>query len=192
MSLRPDRQIEALNITYPTFNTSERGGILSLGSVSGIQIAEYAHTASGAIPVGIQHNDVEHLDVSRQVHPRLSGRDVAEPLDLVGAITDGTVTTDWLCITGTLMPGQKAYVGPSGTITNDSSHGGARIGTFISILEADPHTVTFAGKGWSRKQMDPVTKTIFIENNPSDKILVITPGFAKVRIGFEYMSGKAG
>jgi len=192
MSLRGDRQIEVLNLSYPTFNTSERGGILSLGSVSGIQIVEYALLASGAVPIGIQHNDVEHTDPSRQVHPRLSGRDVAEPLDLVGAITDGEVVTDWIAITGTLMPGQIAYVGASGTITNDSTLGGTRIGTFLSVLEEDPHTVTFAGKGWSRKQMDPVTKEISIENNPADRILVVTPGFAKLRIGFEYMSGKAG
>lgn len=192
MSLRADRQIGALTITYPTFNTSERGGILSLGSVSGIQIAEYAREPSGAIPVGIQHNDVEHFDLSRQVHPRLQGRDVAEPLDLVGAITDGEITTDWLCITGTLMPGQQAYVGPSGTITNDASFGGARIGTFLSVLKVDPHTVTFAGKGWSRKQMDPITKAVFTENDPANRILVITPGYAKLRVNNAYMTGKAG
>lgn len=192
MSLRGDRQVEALTLTYPTFNTSERGGILSLGSVSGIQIAEYARSASGAIPVGIQQNDVEHIDTSRQVHPRLLGRQVDFSLSLVGAATDGEFVTDWIAITGTLMPGQKAYVGASGTITNDGTLGGVRIGTFLSMLEPDPHTVTFAGKGWSRKQMDPATKRVFIENDPANRILVITPGFAKVRVGNEYMSGKAG
>jgi len=192
MSLKPEQQMEALTLTYPTLNTSERGGILSLGTASGIQIVEYARNPSGAIPIGIQLNDVEHIDPSRQVDPRCLGRRVDYSMALVGAATDGEFVTDWLCIAGTLMPGQKAYVGPSGTITNDNSSGGVRIGTFISTLTPDPHTVTFAGKGWSRQQMDPITKGIFTENDPANKILVITPGYAKVRIGFEYMSGKAG
>jgi hypothetical protein len=192
MSLKPEQQLEALTLTYPTFNTSERGGILSLGTVSGIQIIEYARDPSGVIPIGIQLNDVEHIDPSRQIDPRCLGRRVDYSMAIVGAATDGEFTTDWISITGTLIPGQKAYVGPSGTITNNGDLGGVRIGTFISILEIDPHTVVFAGKGWSRKQMDSLTKTIFIENDPANRTLVITPGYAKVRIGNEYMTGKAG
>lgn len=192
MSLKPDRQVETINLTYPTFNTSERGGILSLATVSGIQIVEYAREPSGAIPIGIQQNDVEHIDCSRQVHPRALGRQVDFSLSLVGAATDGQFTTDWISITGTLKPGQQAYVGPSGTITNDSTLGGTRIGTFLSTLTPDPHVVVFAGLGWSRVQIDTNTKKQFTENDPADRILVTTPGFAKIRIRFPYSTGRAG
>lgn len=193
MSLKPSRQLAGLNTDYPTFNTSERGGILSFGTVSGINIVEYARDPAGAVPVGIQYNDVEHLDLSRQIHPQHLGRRVDVSFAIVGAATDGEFITDWIDISGTLMPGQPAYVGASGTITNNLSLGGSRIGTFMSPLTVSPHTVTFAGAGWSRLQMDPVRPhAITHENNPADRILVITPGFAKVRVKHSYMSGKAG
>lgn len=192
MSLKPLNQLYALNLDYPTLNTSERGGILSYGVASGIVIVQYARDPSGVRPVGIQNNDVQHLDLSRQIHPRCLGQRVDQPLSLVGVITDGDVFTDWLSIIGTLMPGQPAYVGPSGTITNNGGLGNQRIGTFISVLQAEPHTVTFAGLGWSREQMDYATKQIFIENDPANKILVVTPGYAMIRISQSYFNGKAG
>ncbi len=190
MSLKPIHQLASLNTCYSTFNTSERGGILSYGSVSGITIVEYALQASGAVPVGLQYNDVEHVDLSRQVNPqRLRRMDVS--LGIVGVVTDGEFVTDWIAITGTLMPGQPAYVGSSGTITNDASLGSRRIGVFMSTLTVDSHLVTFAGLGWSRLQMDPSTHVISHENDPANRILIVTPGYAKVRVKHNHMSEMA-
>lgn len=193
MSLKPTHQLAALNTYYPTFNTSERGGIVSYGTVSGIQIVEYARDPADATPVGLQYNDVEHMDLSRQINPQHLGRRVDVSLAIVGVITDGEFITDWIDASGTLMPGQPAYVGASGTITNNPSLGGSRIGVFMSTLTVDPHTVVFAGNGWSRRQMDynPPHK-ITHENDPANRILVITPGYAKVRIKHSYITGKAG
>lgn len=187
MSLKPSCQLFSLDLNYQTINTSERGGILSYATVSGIVIAQYSIQPSGAIPIGIQQNDVEHMDLSRQVDPRRHGQRVDQPYGLVGIITGGDVITDWLYIVGNLIPGQIAYVGPSGTITNDPSFGSRRIGIFLSQLESDPHTVIFAGAGWSREVMDFMTKRIYIENDPANAILVPTPGYAKLRISRTYM-----
>lgn len=192
MSLKPLGQIYGLNVQNISINTSERGGILSYGTSSGILIVEYAREPSGAIPIGVQNNDIEHMDVSRHPNPQHHGQRVDQPYAIVGAITKGDVVTDWLCLIGNLMPGQPAYVGPSGTITNSSSFGGSRIGTFISTLESDPHTVLFAGKGYSREVMAYVTHELYIENDPANAIKVITPGYATIRLSTSFLGGKAG
>jgi hypothetical protein len=192
MALKPLGQLDSITLDYITVNTSERGGVLSYGSVSGILIAEYARDPASAVPIGIQNNDVEHMDLSRQVHPRELGRRVDGPFSTVGIITEADVVTDWLQLSGVVMPGQPAYVGHSGTITNCRDYGGTRIGTFLSILKAEPHYVVFAGLGFSREYMDPYTKALMMENDPAHRILVVTPGFAKVRVSQAYIAGKAG
>jgi hypothetical protein len=103
------------------------------------------------------------------------------PCGIVGIGVEGEFQTDWLYIVGTVMPGDTAYVGPSGTFTNDASLGGIEIGLFLSTLTQDPHTVTMRGLGFSRQYID-CEKHLAWENNPADRVLVITPGFAKIRV----------
>lgn len=180
MSLKPHGQLEGINLCFPKFETSERGGILSMVSISGLDVVQYVKDPSGTRPLGIQLNDVENLNFSREYYPRLRRTD--QSLGIVGVGTQGDFETDWLHLIGVIKPGTLAYVGPSGTITDDASLGGPRIGKFLSTLKSDPHTLVYEGLGFSTSFMDPFTKKIVIENNPLDRVFVITPGFAKIRI----------
>lgn len=182
MSLKPLRQTEQVNIDFITPYTQERGGCLSLASVSGMTIVEYAFDPSGVIPFGIQLNDIEWMNLSRHYHRTFLGYTTDMPCGIVGVATQGDFVTDWLYIVGNIYPGDNAYAGPSGTFTNTSSFGGLKIGEFRSILASDPHTVTMRGLGFSRQYIDCVTKALVWENNPADAVLVPTPGFAKIRI----------
>jgi hypothetical protein len=179
--LRPFRQVESLNIDFMCPFTQERGGFLSIGSASGMIIAEYAVNPSGAIPLGLQYNDIEFIDYSRQIDPqRLRATD--DPCGIVGIITQGDFETDWVHLVGSVNTGDPAYVGPSGTITNSSSFGGYQIGKFLSQLKSDPHLVTFRGLGFSFAVMNKVTNQPLWTNNPADRVFVAVDGFIKVRI----------
>ena len=186
MSLKPLRQTEQVNIDFICPWTQERGGCLSFASASGMTFVEYPHDPSGAIPFGIQLSDIEWMNLSRQynrtfAHPAAT-TDV--PCGIVGVGVQGDFITDWIHLIGTVMPGDPAYVGPSGTFTNSSAFGGLEIGKFIGVLKPDPHCVTMRGLGFSRQFIDPCDKKLKWENNPADAVHVITPGFIKIRVDF--------
>lgn len=153
--------------------------MLSYGSASGVTIVEYAANPSGAIPAGIQHNDVEHLNLTYEYHP-WNMREVDTAWATVGIIQQGEVETDWIHLIGTIVSGDPAYVGPSGMITNSVSFGGLQIGHFLSVLTGTPHLVTYRGLGFTRKAQE--FGVITIENDPNDRVLVQSDGFAKIRI----------
>jgi hypothetical protein len=181
MSLRPLRQQEQVNIDLICPWTQEMGGALTYGSASGITFAQYAHVASGAVPIGIQLNDIEWVAFDREYHPqRLRSMEI--PCGIVGIAVQGDFVTDWVHIIGSVFPGDKAYIGPSGTFTNSTSFGGALIGRFLSVLEPDVHEVTFRGLGFSRQLVDPISKQIIWENNPADRLVVLSDGYIKIRI----------
>jgi hypothetical protein len=180
MALLPIRQTQQVNIDFITPWTQERGGILCYVAASGIEFAEYSYATNG-IPMGIQLNDVENINLVYQVDPRRI-KDTDVPFSTVGIGVQGDFYTDWIHVAGQLRNGDTAYVGPSGTITNDANLGGKIIGRFISPLKVQPHRVVMKGLGFSRQYMDPITKEILWENNPADRVWVYTPGFAKVRI----------
>jgi hypothetical protein len=177
--LRPLRQIEALNTSFVTPWTQERGGVLSYGSASGVTIVEYAADPSGAVPVGIQHNDVEYLNLTYENHP-WNMREVDTAWSTVGVIQQGTVETDWVHTVGSVVSGDPAYVGPSGTVTNSSSFGGHQIGHFLGTVTGQPHLVTYRGLGFTRKAQE--FGVVTIENDPANRVLVQSDGFAKIRI----------
>jgi hypothetical protein len=181
MALRPFRQVEDVyDNDLPVLATSERGGILSFASASGLNYVEYARNPSGVIPLGIQLNDIEWLNYEYQPHPH--ARDVRLPYDCAKVAIQGIFETDWLLVSGQIYAGMPAYLGPSGTITNRTDFGSYRIGKFMSTLVDDPHTVTFAGLGFTRTHQEYQTHNIVTENNPANRITVITPGYARVRI----------
>lgn len=169
MALRPDRQVKSINIDFQTIATAERGGLLHVGISSGLTIAELVINPSGRVPLGIMYNDVENINPSLQYHPgRL--REVSVPYDNVGIMDDGQLETDWVHIVGNVGPGDWAYAGPSGTITNTAAFGGHKVGKFRSILERDPHNVIFAGGGFFTSYMNIVNPhNIIDENNPANR-----------------------
>ena len=183
MSLRPLRQTQQVNIDFITPFTQERGGCLTLASASGMTFAQYAFDPVGAFPMGIQLNDVEWMNLSRHYHRGYSPAATTDvPYSTVGIATQGDFITDWIYLIDTVNMGDTVYVGPSGTFTNDSSLGGLPIGTFIGPLDPDPHLVTMRGMGFSRQYIDSYTKQLAWENNPSDRVLVSSPGFIKIHV----------
>ena len=181
MSVR-ELNLRKVNTDYTCLQTQERGGILSIATSGGFTYAEYAVDPSGARPLGIQLNDIEFMDLTRE-YDRRSTRRTDFPCGVVGA-GQGHIETDWLYLIGTVKAGDSAYVGPSGTITNYSALGGTRIGFFTSVLKSDPHLVTFKGLGLTYSYMDNITKQVVTENDPADMICISTPGYIKIRVNF--------
>ncbi len=181
MALRSSREVFSLNNDFITLNTSERGGILSVGSASGITILEYAVDPSGKVPLGLQYNDVEFLDRSREFDPQRL-RETEVPFGIVGAATNGIFETNWLHRVGTICPGDKAYMGPSGTFTNDASLSGFQVGVFVGQVSNNPGLVLFKGGGFHRELIDTATKRPIFVNNPADRVFIVTPGFVKIRV----------
>lgn len=179
--LRPLRQTEQVNIDFITPHTQERGGALVYAEASGICFVEYAFAPSGAKFAGIQLNDVEYMNLGIHPNPQYI-REVDVPCAIVGMGMQGDWITDWVHIVGTVNNGDPAYVGPSGTFTNSSAFGGAECGMFIGPLKSQPHFLTMRGLGFSREFIDPCTKERVMENDPADRVLVLSDGFIKIRI----------
>lgn len=183
MSLKPLRQTQEVNIDFITPWTQERGGCLTLASASGMTFVQYSHDPSGVVPIGIQLNDVEWMNLTRHYHRAYSPAATTDvPCSRVGIAEQGDFITDWLYLIGTVGMGDTAYVGPSGTFTNISTLGGNPIGTFIGPLDVDPHFVVMRGLGFSREYIDCHTKLAVWENNPADRVLVHSPGYIKIRV----------
>jgi hypothetical protein len=181
MALRPLRQVESIyDNDLPVLATSERGGLLSFASASGLNYVEYARNPSGVVPLGVQLNDIEWLNYEFQPHPH--ARDVRLPYDCAKVMTQGTVETDWLYVSGQIYAGMPAYAGPSGTFTNIPTLGSYRVGKFMSTLFIDPHIVIFAGLGFTRTHQEYQTHNIVTENNPANMVTIVSPGYARVRI----------
>lgn len=183
MSLRPERQTQQVNIDFPCPWTQERGGILSWAQASGMYYAEYAFNPSGVKSIGIQLNDVENVNFTRQPFQQYL-RDMDIPCSRVGVATKGDFLTDWIYPVGTIQQGDVAYAGPSGMFTNSSNFGGQAVGKFLGVLQPKPHLVFLRGLGFSRQYIDSRTKTLVWENNPADAIRLPTPGYIKIRIDF--------
>lgn len=181
MSLRPSRQTQQVNIDFPCPWTQERGGALTWTQASGIDFVQYSFDPSGVHFAGLQLNDIENVNFTRQPFQQYI-RDTDIPFTRVGLGTQGDFITDWIYPVGTINQGDLAYVGPSGMITNSSSFGGEVVGKFLGILEPNRHLVTLRGLGFSRQYIDPVTKVLTWENNPADRLLLVSDGYIKVRI----------
>lgn len=174
-------QVFGVNIDNIGFDTGERGGVLSYTTVSGITALRYLANPSGSFPAGIQYNDIEFIEHDREPYPKLMRR-TDESLAIVGILTDGDFITDFIHQVGTIQQGDKAYVGPSGTLTNSTAFGALRVGTFLSSVTGSSRLVTLKGLGTAREKIDTVTKRSVFVNNPADRVFLVSPGEARVRI----------
>lgn len=195
MGLLGPRQIHGVNVDFQNPFAGERGGVLTVGTYSGVYMAAYHNDPSGKMPVGVMLHDVESLDLSREYNPGGMGRgqrEVSQPLDIIQALTEGEIITDFIDPTyNDIRPGTPAYVGPSGLITDKSSYGGWRIGYFLS-------NVNSSFQGFPAHETNQVIvlggglNTTVLSNDPNHpgKTEVLNPftvrtnvaGWAKVRI----------
>lgn len=192
MALGPNIIQRDLNLSFVKDKAGERGGIVSWVKHSGVQVAGYAVNPVGAKPLGIQLNDVEYMDLSRHWHPATDRgmRRVDRPGTTVGLSRVGQFDTNFIHPDSLPYSGKKAYLGPSGLITDNISFGGEEIGYFLSSLN-DPNTaglprtqdrIVIYGGGYSRSQV--FIKYPFdlprITSQGDPEVSIMSPGWARV------------
>ncbi len=186
MSLRGPERIQGLNTDFCGFDTSDRGGLLSTTTVSGVLVLRYIADPTQGEPMGLQYNDIEFTDRSREYEIRRLRR-VDEPYGIVGALTDGEIWTNWILPSGNIQLGGIVYVGPSGFLTDDPSYGGKEFARFLSQVTDEPSMLIYQGRGLSYARTDCFTKNIEIVNDPADRVLLFSPGFVKVRLNRSFI-----
>ena len=184
--LKADRQIFEVDFNFVQARAGERGGMVAFQELSGLYVVGYLADPSGVMPLGIQLNDVEEMNLGRQYHPGGIGRGqriVDRPGTTVGLSKRCEIVTNFIHPAATPYSSAIAYLAPSGLITTDSSLNGPIIGYFLSDISNEPLNVSIYGGGWYREQVfkkDP--DGWHYETEGSLPTWITTPGFAKVRI----------
>jgi hypothetical protein len=179
---------------------AEAGGLISLVQASGIDFSVYAPNPSGVTAIGVQLHDVIEFDQpptkdefstrNIQIYPRPTHRKVHDLFELLHAVCQGEIWTNFIHPDASPYSGATAYVGPSGLFTTDSSFGGDIAGLFISELRSDPRDVYIEGGGFYRQQVERLSdgtyRTISVG---CPRKTVRTPGFAGIKLEIEYGTG---
>ncbi len=137
MALKPLRQTQFQALNHVTPFAQERGGVLSLATLSGIEYAVYEfNPTSTTIPLGVMQHDTEQVDLYRAIPPWRSHSTYA-PFTPVPYIVKGSIITNAIDskVTSITM-NDPAFLAPSGLITNSTEYGTAQIGRFTSTLNA--------------------------------------------------------
>lgn len=180
MALGADQQILDTRADYVNPFEVERGGVLSLASLSGIPYAVYEpNPTSATVPLGIMMHDQEEVDLYRAVAPWRTRRAypafTAYPYLIAGTVITNAVHPD---IDPTLVrPGAPAYLAPSGLITCVPTYNPKRIGTFESSLN-DPRLSVPGNPGVASSMRVAGNQAIV---NP-DPVFASTAGWVKIRI----------
>lgn len=191
MGLKPDRteyMINKQDFCHP--RTSERGGVLTVATISGVEYADYSADPSGLAVLGIKANDHEYIECDRQSRDYGQDRRVNQMDGIAYMITGGDVITDWVHpdYANSISAGDTAYAGPSGLLVNDESFAGKKVGKFLSSVGAtqfnlqrhDSNVVLYEGGGLSYTWTDPQTKQV--ENVNSVQVVLYVAGWVKLRI----------
>ena len=178
--LGADQQISDLRCEYVNPFQVERGGILSLETLSGIQYATYvANPTNDTVPLGLMQHDQEEVDLYRASAPWKNRRAYPEftpfPYIILGTVVTNAVhpTTD----PATIRSGAPAYLAPSGTITSSTTWSNRRIGTFDSLLN-DP-TLNVPGNRNSTSSMRVAGNEAIVNPQPAT---IPTAGWVRIRI----------
>lgn len=194
MALGPQRQLFNKVLHMASERAGEAGGIVSYVASSGVEVVGYVEDIENVHPIGVQIHNVEHIDEGYQYHPwqQRGVRRVSKPQESVAISTHCIVDTNFVEMTAQPNSGKKAYLAPSGLITDDASLGGAHIGDFMSDLNGDvpglPRTgagpIVIFGGGFARGQhvdyMQPRGHRIV--NEQVEYVTYNSPGWVRVRI----------
>jgi hypothetical protein len=175
MALKGLRRTQFQSLNHVTPFAIERGGILSLSTLSGVKYAVYEFNPTAfTVPLGMMQFDTEEVDLYRAIPPWRS-RSAYPPFTPLPYITQGTVITNAIDskVTSIIM-NTPAYLAPSGLITNSIEYNTRQIGRFASILNAPelgvitlPTQIRVAGDG-----------AIVLENN----VYARTAGWCKIHL----------
>ena len=173
-----DQQILDTRIDYVNPFQVERGGILSITSLSGIDYATYEPNPTvNTVPIGLMMHDQEEVDLFRALAPWTMARRYPEftpyPYLILGTVVTNAVHPD--IDTAAIRSGAAAYLGSSGLITTDPAF--RRVGTFDSLLN-DP-SVRIPARRNSGSFLRVAGNEAIV--NP-DPVLVATAGWVRIRI----------
>lgn len=178
MALGLDMEIADQRCCYVNPFHCERGGILSITTLSGIQYATYVdNPTENTVPVGMMQHDQEAVDLFRTNAPWNTHR--AYPAYThYPYLTLGTVVTNAVhphIDPNSVFPGAPAYLAPSGLITCAPTYNSRQIGTFMSRLNQPSLRVPLLGPsvmrvGGNEKIVNP------------ERVLVPTAGWVQIRI----------
>lgn len=180
MALASNQQVIEERCDYVVPFQTERGGVLSLTTLSGIQYATYEpNPDNNTVPLGIQQYDFEEVDLFRAVAPWQWRRAYPEftPLPY---ITLGEVITNAVhpnVDSSTIRHGAPAYLAESGLITSNTTWSNRRIGTFHSTLNDPTIGVSPTALGPSLLRVAGNEAIV----NP-DPVIVNTAGWVRIRI----------
>lgn len=178
MALGADQQILDERVEYVNPFQVERGGILSLTTLSGIQYATYEpNPTADTVPLGLMQHDQEETDLYRANAPWTLRRAFPE-FTAYPYLTLGTVITNAIhpdVDAAAVRSGAPAYLGASGMITTDPAF--RRVGTFDSILN-DP-SINVPGKREAGSLFRVAGLELIVNPEP---VLVATAGWARIRI----------
>jgi hypothetical protein len=192
--LGPRQQIFHRDLTMVSQRAGEAGGILSWVASSGVEVIDYVDNPAEAQPLGVQLHNVEIMDETYMYNPwRDRGvRQVSKPGEQLAFSSHCEIDTNFIHPNATPHSGKKAYLGPSGLITDDASFGGEVIGRFLSSLNdvnsaGLPKTsgwITIHGGGFVRGDyMKKVGPGKFeIQQESIELFRIVSPGWARVKI----------
>jgi len=182
MGLGMDMQIMDERCQFVNPFHCERGGILSLTTLSGIQYATYVMNPNeNTVPLGMMMHDQEEVDLFRATAPWVTHRAYPAYTNYPYLIF-GTVITNAVhphIDPAAVMPGAPAYLAPSGLITCAPTYNARRIGTFLSTLNQSNLNIP-------NLSTPPVMRVAGNEKivNP-ERVLVPTAGWVKISINIK-------
>lgn len=187
MALKPTRQIFHKELNLVSQRAGEAGGIVSYVASSGVQVVGYIAdiTSTEVFPIGVQLHNVEIMDEGYMFNPWVDRgvRRVSKPNEPVAISAHCIVETNFIHPNATPNSSKKAYLAPSGLITDDASLGGQHIGYFMSDLFGGQSTIVVCGGGWVRGDYMKKVGDVFEIQQPSiEKVMITSPGYARVRI----------
>lgn len=178
MALGIDQQILDQRADFVNPFQVERGGILSLTTLSGIQYATYEPNPTvDTVPLGLMQHDQEEVDLYRANAPWTTRRAYPEftayPYLILGTVITNAVHPD--IDSAAVRSGSPAYLAASGLITTDPAY--RRIGTFDSAL--NDLAINVPGRKAAGSLLRVAGHQAIV--NP-DPVLVATAGWVRIRI----------
>lgn len=174
-----DQQIFDTRVEYVNPFEVERGGMLSLTTLSGIQYAVYEpNPTENTVPLGLMMHDQEEVDLFRAVAPWRTHR-AFPAFTPFPYLIRGVVITNAIHPTidsASVVPGAPAYLAPSGLITSVTTWSSKRIGTFDSTL--NDSTIRVPGS-LGASEMRVAGHQAIVNPNP---VHIPTAGWARIRI----------
>lgn len=189
------QQIFHRDLTMVSQAPAECGGILSYVTSSGVEVLDYVADPTDASPLGVLLHNVEVMDEGYMWNPWKDRgvRRVSKPGESVAFSCHCEIDTNFVHPNAAPHSGKKAYLGPSGLVTDDASLGGPQIGRFMSNLNdrnvpglpnGGQSYVLVRGGGFVRGQyMKKVAPGKFeIQEESIETAKVLTPGWVRIRI----------